>query len=406
MTALFDLVASTITAGGTGSVTLGPAVTGFLSFSEVPDGTEISYLAIDGTNRETGVGTKTGTTLTRSFRKSTTGSQLNLSTNAVVGVAANAADFATNLTYTASTRALGSSNGTGFTFPLFTATEAGLVPLSGGGTSNFLRADGAWGVPSVSGANFGSQTANQVFAAPNGSAGNPSFRALVPADIPTLNQNTTGSAATLTTTRSISMTGDLTWAVNFNGSADATAVGTLSATARATGKQTIHLPASAMFSRITNGARTGSLETATNRINVATLDFHPTNQEFAQTPLIKMPKGWNALTFSFEVTWYHPAASVNFGVVWSLAALSLSDGNALDTALGTAVLVTDTGGATNTLYNSPESAAVTASNTPAKSDHVIFQLARVPADAADTLAFDARMVSLTIYYTTDAGNDA
>ena len=42
-----------------------------------------------------------------------------------------------------------------------------------------------------------SQTANYVFAAPNGSAGVPSFRALVAADIPTLNQNTSGTAAGL-----------------------------------------------------------------------------------------------------------------------------------------------------------------------------------------------------------------
>ena len=172
------------------------------------------------------------------------------------------------------------------------------------------------------------------------------------------------------------------------------------------GKQTIAFPASSLISRITNGARVGSLETTTHRINLLTLDFHPTNQEFAQTPLIKMPKGWNALTFSFEVGWYHPSATTNFGVVWSLAALALVDGNALDTALGTAVLVTDTGGATNTLYTSPESAAVTASNTPAKDDHVIFQIARVPADAADTLSTDARLASLSIYYTIDAGNDA
>jgi hypothetical protein len=38
----------------------------------------------------------------------------------------------------------------------------------------------------VSGSSFGSQTANTVFASPNGSAGNPSFRALVATDIPTL----------------------------------------------------------------------------------------------------------------------------------------------------------------------------------------------------------------------------
>jgi hypothetical protein len=262
------------------------------------------------------------------------------------------------------------------------------------------------GALSVVPANFASQTANTFLAAPNGSAGTPSFRAIVAADIPTLNQSTTGSAATLTTVRDIAMTGDVSWTVSFNGSSNVTAAATLSTTARATGKQTIAFPASSLISRITNGARVGSLETTTNRINLVTLDFHPTNQEFAQTPLIKMPKGWNALTFSFEVGWYHPSATTNFGVVWSLAALAVVDGNALDTALGTAVLVTDTGGATNTLYTSAESAAVTASNTPAKNDHVIFQIARVPADAADTLSTDARLASLSIYYTIDAGNDA
>lgn len=42
------------------------------------------------------------------------------------------------------------------------------------------------------------QTANTAFLAPNGSNGTPTFRALVAADIPTLNQNTTGNAANVT----------------------------------------------------------------------------------------------------------------------------------------------------------------------------------------------------------------
>ena len=42
---------------------------------------------------------------------------------------------------------------------------------------------------------YASKTANHVLAAPNGSAGVPTFRAVVAADIPTLNQNTTGTAA-------------------------------------------------------------------------------------------------------------------------------------------------------------------------------------------------------------------
>ncbi len=42
---------------------------------------------------------------------------------------------------------------------------------------------------------YASKTANFFLAAPNGSAGVPTFRAIVAADIPTLNQNTTGTAA-------------------------------------------------------------------------------------------------------------------------------------------------------------------------------------------------------------------
>jgi hypothetical protein len=59
-------------------------------------------------------------------------------------------------------------------------------------------------------ATLANQTANTVFAAPNGVAGTPTFRALVEADIPTLNQNTTGSsgscsgnAATATTATNV-----------------------------------------------------------------------------------------------------------------------------------------------------------------------------------------------------------
>ena len=45
---------------------------------------------------------------------------------------------------------------------------------------------------------FGSQTANYVYAAPNGLSGDPSFRAIVADDIPTLNQDTTGTANNVT----------------------------------------------------------------------------------------------------------------------------------------------------------------------------------------------------------------
>jgi len=50
---------------------------------------------------------------------------------------------------------------------------------------------------------YASKTANFILAAPNGTAGAPTFRAIVAADIPTLNQNTTGTASNVTGTVAI-----------------------------------------------------------------------------------------------------------------------------------------------------------------------------------------------------------
>lgn len=106
-----------------------------------------------------------------------------------------------------------------------TGTVSGLT-LSGTVTTSGNLTLG--GTLSVAPSNFSSQTANTVLAAPNGSAGVPTFRTLVAADIPTLNQSTTGSAASLTTGRTISITGDLAYtSPSFDGSGNVTAAGTL-----------------------------------------------------------------------------------------------------------------------------------------------------------------------------------
>jgi hypothetical protein len=73
------------------------------------------------------------------------------------------------------------------------------APVSGGGN---LSADRTISLASAYGDTqnpYGSKTANWILAAPNGGAGAPVFRAMVAADVPTLNQNTTGNAATATT---------------------------------------------------------------------------------------------------------------------------------------------------------------------------------------------------------------
>jgi hypothetical protein len=67
---------------------------------------------------------------------------------------------------------------------------------------------------------YASKTANFFLAAPNGSAGAPTFRAVVAADIPTLNQNTTGSAGSVANAVTFNNggTGDAS-GTTFNGSA-------------------------------------------------------------------------------------------------------------------------------------------------------------------------------------------
>ena len=55
---------------------------------------------------------------------------------------------------------------------------------------------------------YASKTANHILAAPNGTAGVPTFRAIVASDVPTLNQSTTGNAATVTT--NANLTGPVT----------------------------------------------------------------------------------------------------------------------------------------------------------------------------------------------------
>lgn len=62
----------------------------------------------------------------------------------------------------------------------------------------------------------GPQTQNLFWASPNGSTGTVVFRAIVPADIPTLNQNTTGTAGNITATTNSTLTSLPSLTVNYS----------------------------------------------------------------------------------------------------------------------------------------------------------------------------------------------
>ena len=159
-----------------------------------------------------------------------------------------------------------------------------------------------------------------------------------------------------------------------------------------------------MIQRTTNGAAPGTVELATNKIMLKTLDFDTTTQEFAQFQIM-MPKSWNESTISAQFVWSHAATVTNFGVVWALEAVAISDQDAGDAAPGTAQQIADTGGTTNTVYVTSETPAITVGGTPQPQDWVVFQVKRVPADGSDTLAVDARLHGLTLFVTVDANTD-
>ncbi len=167
------------------------------------------------------------------------------------------------------------------------------------------------------------------------------------------------------------------------------------------GKQSIWIPAGAMEDASAQATR---LVIPTSFVTIDVLAFDSAVEEFGQFR-VAMPKGWNESTLSFKAFWVHSSAVTNFGVAWGLGAIAFSDTNVLTTAFPAETVVTDTGGAVDTLYITAESGALTVSNTPAEQDLVCFDVVREVGNAGDTLAADAYLVGIMLYLTTNANTD-
>jgi hypothetical protein len=89
-----------------------------------------------------------------------------------------------------------------------------------------------------------------------------------------------------------------------------------------------------------------------------------------------------------------------------MQAVARSDDDAGNVAFGTEQTSTDTGGTTNDIYIGPESSAITIGGSPTEGDVVQFQIKRNVADGSDTMAVDARLHGLRLFFTTSAATDA
>ena len=191
------------------------------SVTATNSGDDVTVNVSAGTGTVTSVGLSGGTT-----GLTVTGSPITTTGTITLGGTLDVDNGGTGQTsYTDGQLLIG--NTTGNTLTKATLTAGSGIAITNGGGSISIAATNSGTVTAVTGTSpvassggatpaislasgygdtlnpYASKTANFVLGAPNGSAGVPTFRAIVAADIPTLNQNTTGTASNVTGTVAI-----------------------------------------------------------------------------------------------------------------------------------------------------------------------------------------------------------
>lgn len=166
-------------------------------------------------------------------------------------------------------------------------------------------------------------------------------------------------------------------------------------------KKEIYIRAVDMISPITAGADNGAglgiqSESATNDVNLLSVDFDQTNVEHAQFN-IWMPDTWDAGNLDFKVVWTAESpASPGETVNWQLEAVAYADSDPIDTAWGGGGGVLDTLLSLDDIHYSPLGTGLTVGNSPAAGELVQFRISR--QTGSDNLAADARLLGVKIYY--------
>ena len=175
-------------------------------------------------------------------------------------------------------------------------------------------------------------------------------------------------------------------------------------TLKQAGKETIWIPAVAMYPNSTNGCAALAQTELSNGPEIKTLDFDKDSDEFAQFA-VAFPKSWNEGTVTFQA--FFTAATTNTGTTaWGLSGVALADDGSLNTSFGTQVVATAKAmsGTSNDLAVTAESGAVTIAGSPSTDEYVFFEIFRDVS--ADSLTADSKLLGIKLFFTTDAANDA
>ena len=198
--------------------------------------------------------------------------------------------------------------------------------------------------------------------------------------------------------------GNITISPNGTGVAQAVDGGDNTAAIKIAGKESIWIPAVAMYPNTTNGCADLAQVELSNGPEIKTLDFDKDSDENAQFA-VAFPKSWNEGTVTFQA--FFTADSTNTGTVsWVLAGVSCADNDTINVAFGTGVAPTAKAhsGTANDLDVTAESGAITIAGSPSTDEEVYFQITRDVS--ADSLTADAKLLGIKLFFTTDAANDA
>ena len=171
------------------------------------------------------------------------------------------------------------------------------------------------------------------------------------------------------------------------------------------GKETMWIPASAMYATTTNPAEAAQVETTALRPDMKVFDFAASADDFVQFS-VAFPKSWNEGTITYQTFWT-PSTTNTGNCIWGLQGVSCGDSDTIDIAFGTAITVTDAGiGTVEDQQVTSESTAVTIAGSPAVDQQTYFQIFRDANAGTDTYTGVARLLGIKIFFTTDAANDA
>ena len=176
-----------------------------------------------------------------------------------------------------------------------------------------------------------------------------------------------------------------------------------SSAVKVAGKETIYVPAAAMYPNTTNGCASLAQVELSNGPEIKVLDFDASSDENAQFT-VAFPDSWNEGTVTFQA--FFTVTGTNTGTVaWGLSGVAVADNDSCNTAFGTNVVATAKAhsGTSNDINVTEESGAVTIAGSPSTSEFVFFQVMRDVS--ADNQSGDARLLGIKLFFTTDAKND-